>query len=65
MQLTQKINKSIEESTPCWLATTYAHNQPNVSQKEVFYNYNYTIIIANTASPQSKTGRLKSPSFVI
>lgn len=54
MQLTLEIRNYINKSVLCWLATSSADNEPNVSPKEIFNAYGSdTIIIANIASPQS------------
>jgi predicted pyridoxine 5'-phosphate oxidase superfamily flavin-nucleotide-binding protein len=51
--LTETIQKSINKSVLCWLATVSADGMPNVSAKEIFSHYQGDIIIANIASPQS------------
>jgi predicted pyridoxine 5'-phosphate oxidase superfamily flavin-nucleotide-binding protein len=51
--LTETIQKSIDKSVLCWLATVSADAMPNVSPKEIFSHYEGDIIIADIASPQS------------
>lgn len=52
--LTHEIQKSIDESILCWLATCDNSGQPNVSPKEVFLAEDTEhILIANIASPKS------------
>lgn len=52
--VTLEIQKYIDASVLCWLATSSADNIPNVSPKEIFASYKKkAIIIANIASPQS------------
>jgi len=44
----------IDESVLCWLATSTASGEPNVSPKEIFAPFkDDSIIIANVASPNS------------
>ena len=52
--ISDTIKEYIDKSVLCWLATSSADNQPNVSPKEVFTCVdNETLIIANIASPGS------------
>lgn len=54
MKITKEIQKSIDKSVLCWLATSSNENIPNVSPKEIFRFYkNDKIIVANIASPQT------------
>lgn len=54
MHLTKDVKNAIEKSVLCWLATSSAHQIPNVSPKEAFHYYgDDKIIIANIASPQT------------
>mgnify|MGYP001792620512 CR=1 FL=1 len=54
MKLTSEIKEYLDKSVLCWLATSSATNEPNVSPKECFtYFGTDQIIIANIASPQS------------
>ena len=49
----EEIIQCMNESVVAWLATSSLNNEPNVSPKEAFSEFNGTIIIANIASPQS------------
>jgi len=52
--ITAEIQKYVNKSVLCWLATASKDGFPNVSPKEIFTYYkDDTIIIANIASPQS------------
>jgi len=52
--ITTEIQKLIDESVLCWLATVDEAEQPNVSPKEIFCSFeNQFLLIANIASPQS------------
>jgi len=51
--LNKQIKKTIDQCVLCWLASSSAHNIPNVSPKEIFTYFNDEIIIANIASPQT------------
>ncbi|PWG05201.1 pyridoxamine 5'-phosphate oxidase family protein [Polaribacter aquimarinus] len=54
MKITKEIQKSIDKSVLCWLATSSNENIPNVSPKEIFRFYkDDKIIVANIASPQT------------
>ncbi|WP_223033628.1 pyridoxamine 5'-phosphate oxidase family protein [Hanstruepera marina] len=54
MKLNTEIKNYINKSVLCWLATSSAHNVPNVSPKEIFNCYcTDKIIVANIASPQT------------
>ncbi len=48
-----EIEKYIDKSVLCWLATVDEVGHPNVSPKEMFTHHNGKLIIANIASPQS------------
>lgn len=53
-RLTPEVIEYIDRSVLCWLATSSADGQPNVSPKEVFTAYGDTeILIADIASPES------------
>ena len=52
--MTADVQKYIEQSILCWLATADESGDPNVSPKEIFlYGGNNNILIANIASPNS------------
>lgn len=52
--ITSSIEKCIQESVLCWLATSSDTGHPNVSPKEIFaLHEEQELIIANIASPQS------------
>lgn len=52
--LSDEVKEYINKSVLCWLATSSADNQPNVSPKEVFtYFGDEYVIVANIASPGS------------
>ncbi len=52
--MTNEVEKYIEQSVLCWLATSDNFGEPNVSPKEIFlYGGNNNILIANIASPNS------------
>ena len=52
--ITKDVEKCIDESVLCWLATTSGDGMPNVSPKEVFAKGNGdTLVIAHIASPKS------------
>lgn len=54
MLLTEKVEKSIESSVLCWLATVSEDGTPNVSPKEAFlHDGDGKILIAHIASPQT------------
>jgi len=54
MILSKDILQAIDSSVLCWLATSDATGQPNVSPKEIFCAWDESyLIIANIASPQS------------
>ena len=53
MVMKDELKKYIDNSILCWLATTDANGNPNVSPKEVFTYYDEEIVIANIASPNS------------
>lgn len=54
MELNLKHREYIDKSVLCWLATSSAKNEPNVSPKEIFnYFGKDRIIVANIASPQT------------
>lgn len=54
MVLSQDIKNCLNKSVLCWLATSSAEGQPNVSPKEIFTHIdNEFIIIANIASPNT------------
>lgn len=64
--ISEKIKEYIDRSVLCWLATSSADNQPNVSPKEVFACFeNETIIIANIASPGSAENVLVNPNVAV
>jgi len=51
--LTKEIQKYINQSVLCWLATVDEEGIPNVSPKEIFDTSNEKVIIANIASPNT------------
>ncbi len=53
MTITSDIQKYINQSVLCWLATVSLDGMPNVSPKEIFTFYQDNIIIANIASPNT------------
>ncbi len=54
MVLNEDILRLLDQSVLCWLATSSATGEPNVSPKEIFLPYNDdSIIIANVMSPNS------------
>lgn len=54
MKLNKEVSRSIDSCVLCWLATSSVDNIPNVSPKEVFFQYGEDkVVIANIASPQS------------
>ncbi|MEO1584482.1 MAG: pyridoxamine 5'-phosphate oxidase family protein [Planctomycetota bacterium] len=60
--LNDDVQTSISESVLCWLATSSADGQPNVSPKEVFAPLgDDAIIIANIASPRSARNLRENP----
>ena len=52
-KLDDDLLKIMSKSVLCWLATTDAKGQPNVSPKEAFTAFEDKILIANIASPKS------------
>ena len=64
--ITDDIKTYIDRSVLCWLATSSADNQPNVSPKEVFtYLDDNNLIIANIASPGSASNILENPKVAV
>ncbi|MEQ9308751.1 MAG: pyridoxamine 5'-phosphate oxidase family protein [Balneolaceae bacterium] len=64
--LTTEIKEYIDKSVLCWLATSSADNQPNVSPKEVFTWFDVmTLIIANIASPGSASNILENSKVAV
>jgi len=62
MKLDSDIQKLMNESVLCWLATADGSGQPNVSPKEIFLPFNNdSIIIANIASPNSARNLRANP----
>ncbi len=66
MNLDANVNRLVEESVLCWLATSSASGQPSVSPKEVFTTFqNDSIIIANIASPNSARNIKENPKACV
>lgn len=66
MILDQDILRLLEQSVLCWLATSSAAGQPNVSPKEIFLPYkNDSIIIANVMSPRSAKNLKANPKACV
>jgi uncharacterized protein len=62
VQLNDEINRSIDKSILCWLATSSSDGQPSVSPKEIFAHFNNdSVIIANVASPNSARNIRENP----
>jgi predicted pyridoxine 5'-phosphate oxidase superfamily flavin-nucleotide-binding protein len=66
MNLTPEIKQYIDQSVLCWLATSAADHQPNVSPKEIFTWFGEdSLIIANIASPQTVRNIRQQPNVCI
>lgn len=62
MILEADVQRLVEESVLCWLATSSAAGQPSVSPKEIFSVFNDdSIVIANIASPNSARNIQENP----
>ena len=61
-----EIKASIAKTVLCWLATSDAAGQPNVSPKEIFVSRGEDqIIIANVASPQTLRNIRQNPRVCV
>jgi len=66
MKLSNDMLQSIDRSVLCWLATSDASGQPNVSPKEIFCTWEEEhLIIANIASPQSMRNIQSNPKVSV
>lgn len=64
--ITDDVKKYIDQSVLCWLATSNAQNEPNVSPKEMFtYKDDATLLIANLASPNSVKNIIENPNVSV
>ncbi len=64
--LSKEVKEYIDKSILCWLATSSADGQPNVSPKEVFTFYgDEHILVANIASPGTVRNIRKNPKVSI
>jgi len=62
MTLDDNVQRLVDESVLCWLATSSSAGQPSVSPKEVFAVFKEdSIIIANVASPNSVRNIKENP----
>lgn len=66
MILDDQINRLVDESVLCWLATCSAAGQPSVSPKEIFALFGAdSIVIANIASPNSARNIRENPRVCV
>ena len=64
--LSEEVKEYIEKSILCWLATSSADGQPNVSPKEVFTFYgDEHILVANIASPGTVRNIRENPKVSV
>lgn len=64
--LSPAIQTAIHQCVLCWLATSDAQGQPNVSPKEIFCTYGRDqILMANIASPQSMRNIRENPRVCV
>lgn len=61
-----QLEKYVNESVLCWLATSNQENEPNVSPKEMFVlKDEQTLVIANIASPVSQKNIQQNPKICV
>lgn len=66
MTLDANVQRLVDESVLCWLATSSTLGQPSVSPKEIFTVFNNdSIIIANIASPNSARNIKENPNACV
>lgn len=63
--ITQAMADSINASVLCWLATSSADGQPNVSPKEVFVLWQDRLLVAQIASPQTVKNVKENPKVCV
>lgn len=64
--ITGKVREYIDRSVLCWLATSNAENEPNVSPKEMFtFQDDKTLLIAHIASPGSISNIKVNPNVCV
>lgn len=64
--LSKEVKEYIDKSILCWLATSTAEGQPNVSPKEVFTFYgDEHLLVANIASPGTVRNIRENPRVSI
>ncbi|MFC1759301.1 pyridoxamine 5'-phosphate oxidase family protein [Planctomycetota bacterium] len=65
-KFSEEVLARIDSCVLCWLATSSAHNVPNVSPKEAFVALgDDTLLIANIASPKSAANVSENPSVCV
>ena len=64
--MTDELEKYIEQSVLCWLATSDKSGEPNVSPKEIFtHGGDNNLLIANIASPNSVKNIILNPQVCV